>query len=170
MSEELNDRLKDNQGKPDLITGNSAIDSSEQGVFKQYVAKIENSVVTGVVTGQIRGNAIFSEDERVAIRFPKRESVYYSVTESEIDSYATFGLLSNLSLTLFGLLAGFAFGCLAALAQGNIPEQGRITLSWLTGFSIVTSLVFLVSALFLAYLQNSSKKHWRTKSNDNSKS
>jgi uncharacterized BrkB/YihY/UPF0761 family membrane protein len=156
MSESSTDKIK-SEHNPSTI--------GEATSVTQHVATVEGSVITGVVTGQVASTTIFG-DERVSIKFPKRESVFYSVTESEIESYATFGLLSNISLTLFGLLAGFGLGCVAALAQGNIPEPGKTTLTWLIVFSVVTSLVFLVASLFLAYLQNTNKKFWRAKSTE----
>lgn len=141
----------------------SAKDANPSGGAHQHVATIDGTaIVGGAIAGDVTGIPVIGGNDRVDIKFPRRKSVYYSVTESEIESYAQFGLLSNICLTLFGLLAGFGLGCVAALAQGNIPDAGKTTLSWLIGISMVIALIFLALSLFLAYAQNTSKKTWRT--------
>ena len=98
----------------------------------------------------------------VVNRFQKRQSIYYSLTEAEINMYAQLGVISTVFLTLFGALVGFAGGCFIALIQENIPYEAEIllkTIGWATG---IISIVFFIVAMWFIRLQYNNKKSWES--------
>jgi hypothetical protein len=130
---------------------------------RQHVASVEDSRIVGVAVSDIQfSSPLLGTQGRVNIKFPPRQSTFYSVTEAEIEIYAQLNLFANICLTLFGLLAGFSLGCVAALAQGNIPDPGKTALTWLVGIAGIIAIVFLILSLFLAFAQHNSKKFWRS--------
>jgi hypothetical protein len=97
---------------------------------------------------------------RLDIQFPKRRSVYYSITEAEVNMYAQLGWISTVCLTLFGAFIGLAFGCFVGTIQDNIPIIARSVLTsimWVTGF---VSLIFFIISIVFIVLQSRSKKEW----------
>lgn len=97
----------------------------------------------------------------VRVAHTSRQAHFYSITESEIENYAQFGFLSSISLTLFGTFAGFIFGCLVALIQGNLSEASTSVFHWLIGLASVVALVFLIAAIYLWRLQRSNAAEWK---------
>ena len=98
----------------------------------------------------------------VIMQFPKRKSIYYSVTEAEINIYAQLGWISTLFLAIFGVLIGLAFGCYVALIQEDIPSEAQSLLKstgWITG---IISIIFFASALYFIFLQKQNKKAWES--------
>ena len=96
----------------------------------------------------------------IEVTFPRRSSIYYSITESEINSYATFGWLATIFLTFFGAFAGFAFGGLVALQQPNLPGSVTSTLSALTWTTGIVSILFIILAVVSIVIQAKNKKAW----------
>ena len=85
----------------------------------------------------------------VDVRYSKRQSIYYSVTEPEIEVYAQFGWLATIFLTLFGASAGFSLGCVTALLQGNIPTNAHNALVMSSIVTGTVSAVFLIISITL---------------------
>ncbi len=112
-------------------------------------------------TSVAQKTSIFPFDDRLEIQFPRRKSIYYSVTEPEIEVYAQFGWLSTIFLTFFGASAGFALGCVTAMLQGNIPTSAQNTLTALSATMGIVSAVFLVLAIALILLQSKNRRAWR---------
>lgn len=138
------------------VVGEIQQETAGRDITQHVIASDGSSVrqirqsVTGVV--DIAG--------RLDVKFPKRESVYFSVTEAEINMYATLGWVSTILLTLCGIFAGLALGCLVALLQANLPAIAQAmlnSLAWITG--VVSVIFFLISIAFIL-LQQKSKKSW----------
>ena len=142
------------------MSGDNTSDEDNMPTIQQHVLADSGSVIRNVV--QSRGNKILDLDDRLDIKFPKRKSTYYSVTESEIEMYAQLGWLSSLLLTLFGTSSGFTLGCVAAMVQGNLPSNSQSVFLWLAWVTGVISVIFLAIAIYLIMQQSKSKKAWET--------
>lgn len=135
------------------------VEKVNQMAEQQYMYSPETREVEAVPK-QIPGRRPF--DEVIDVQLPKRTSTYHPVTEAEIEVYAQFGWLSSLLFTFFGVLSGFALGCLAAVLQGNLLPAGRTTLGWLAGVVGAVSVIFLVFGIALMVLQRKNKQTWKT--------
>ncbi len=143
--------------------------TSSEGVEKGETTAPESTAVEEPATIYKRGTSDLTpeEDEEdytipVINQFQKRRSLYYSVTEAEINMYAQLGLISTLFLTLFGAFIGIVGGCFIALVQENIPFEARALLKsigWVTG---IVSVIFLFFAMLFIWLQIKNKKAWES--------
>src|SRR5215204_6428088 len=77
----------------------------------------------------------------VRVEYPSRQARFFSLTESEIETYAQFGFLSSIALTFFGTFTGFVLGCLVALIQGNLSEASTSVLKWLIGVGAIVAVI-----------------------------
>ena len=92
----------------------------------------------------------------------KRKAVYYSLTETEIDSYADLGWMATFCLTFFGIGSGFCGGCVIALIQSPPPSLISSPLYWMSWVSGFFSAVLLVFAIMLLYFQRKQKQQWKS--------
>jgi preprotein translocase subunit SecG len=111
----------------------------------------------------ISSNGAFSSAPRIEVSFPTRRSIYYSVTDSEINMYATLGWIATICLTLFGAFVGAAFGGWVALQQGNMPTTTTATLTTLMVITGIVSAIFLALSIFFMITQAKSKKDWQAR-------
>lgn len=71
------------------------------------------------------------------------EQTFYLVTAEQVDVYAETGLLVQLSLSLFGLLAGAAITFLIAHSQAGITPVNNATFAtgmWASGIAAAVAL------------------------------
>ena len=102
------------------------------------------------------------EVERVKVRFERRTTIFFSVTEAELDIYFQFGLYAGIALFLSGLFGGFATNCLVALIQSNLSQTAQAVFWWLMWFSGFMSIICLVSAITFTLNQQQEKKCWKS--------
>jgi hypothetical protein len=93
------------------------------------------------------------------VHFP-REVQMYSVTNAEIDNYASFGWQSTLALAFAGLAGGFSLGCLTSLLQGAGGSEVVLMLRACMWLSAVVAVVFLGFALWQIGSQRRMRKDW----------
>jgi hypothetical protein len=143
--------------------------SSIQEVEKSGTTAPESATVPEPVEFLKRGTSdITLEDDEddykipVINQFQKRKSIYFSVTESEINMYAQLGVISTLLLTLFGAFIGIAAGCFLALVQENIPAEAQTLLQSTGWVTMIVSIIFFGFALWFIYLQFKNKKSWES--------
>lgn len=80
-----------------------------------------------------------------------RKITYFFFTSDELSSYATWGLLLNVFLTLFGLAASAAVTCYIA-QQPGLPESYVSKLSAYTSVLTVSAVIFaVISAVFIRF-------------------
>lgn len=141
-------------------TPNGDISSFE--VINQNVLSpnLDNEVRV-VASGMNHGAIWIGGDPRVDVRFQIRTSIYYSVTEAEIETYAQFGWLTTILLTILGILWGLALGCIVALLQGNLSASSQASLISCTILGGILGLVFLLLAVWMIRKQSQAKKDWK---------
>lgn len=93
------------------------------------------------------------------VHFP-REVQMYSVTNAEIDNYASFGWQSNLALTFAGLSGGFSLGCLTSLLQGGSSREVVLMLRACMCLSAIVAVVFVILAVCQIIGQGRLRKDW----------
>ena len=120
--------------------------------------KTEELTDSGAQVSQI----VIAEEGMHVIKVAKRSSTFYSVTESEIEMYSQYGLLSSILLTLFGAFIGFSFGCIVPILQGGLTMDVQITLWWLAGATGLSALIFFGLSIIIARLQNKTKQTWKS--------
>ncbi len=142
--------------------------SSSQEVELDETTAPGSQVVPDFIPYKGRGTSFITTEEDdqfnelpVSVKYQKRESIYYSITDSEIDVYAQLGWISNIFLTFFGASTGVCFACLLAQKQGNIPASAIVffnTLGWATA---IVSLIFLAFSILFIILQAKNKNKWK---------
>jgi hypothetical protein len=94
--------------------------------------------------------------------FTKRKSVYYSVTESEINMYSQLGWISTIFLTIYGILIGIASGCFIALQQNGIPNYAQALLKSTGWVTFIISFIFIGFTVVFIWMQAKNKKAWQS--------
>jgi hypothetical protein len=99
----------------------------------------------------------------VEVTFPKRKAKFYSITDSEINTYAQLGWFATVLLTLFGAFVGVSSGSYLTLQQKDLPINTVSSLNsvmWTTG---IVAAIFLLLAIVLIIIQAKNKKSWEQK-------
>jgi hypothetical protein len=96
-------------------------------------------------------------DPTILLYQQQRKAIYYSLSDSEIETYSQFGWLITFCLTFFGLGGGLSGGCVIALIQTPPSQLISSSLFW---FALVSGLFSLILAGILLYFQRTQKKMW----------
>jgi ABC-type amino acid transport system permease subunit len=105
---------------------------------------------------------LLSREYPVTIKYQRRTSKFFSLTDAEIEMYASWGWASTILLTLFGAFIGFSLGCAVALMQGNLTPVSQAMLTSAAVVSAVPAIVFLVLAVAATLYQRKLKNQWET--------
>jgi len=101
-----------------------------------------------------------SREYPVTITLQRRTSKFCLLTEAEIEIYANLGWATNILLVLFGVSAGFALGCVAALMQGNLPVSSQVLLTSSAILSGIPAILFFLLAVASLLFQRKVKRMW----------
>ncbi|MBI9042911.1 MAG: hypothetical protein JEZ06_00410 [Anaerolineaceae bacterium] len=111
--------------------------------------------------GEEPNQTTFSKSTNVIVNQVQRTSTYYSITEAEIDNYANLSLLATTFFSLFGLIGGFALGCIVPIILESLDEQTKTYMILLASICGSIAFIFLIIAFFLEILKWKNKKVWK---------
>lgn len=101
-----------------------------------------------------------SREYPVTIKYQRRTSRFYSLTDAEIEMYANTGWAANILLTLCGIFGGFALGCVVSLMQGSSSLASQAMLSASAVLSGIVGVLFLLLAAASFWFQRKVKRLW----------
>jgi hypothetical protein len=95
------------------------------------------------------------------VNIARRNSLYYVVTEEEVEVYAQFGFLGTICLAVFGGSTGFASGCVVAMLSSNISNESKTLLLGLAIGTGIAAVIFLILSVLLYWSQRRRKRAWK---------
>lgn len=85
---------------------------------------------------------------------------YYCVTKEQLDEYADLGFFTSFFLVLFGIALGVVTTCWGALTLGALSPMAIVTFQTALWASVISGVVFLLSAILFYSRQRGRKRTW----------